>query len=87
VQAPEDAPQAPLEPAGEYAASPNGYAPAAGVPAVPAGGPLGLDVLTAFGGDLAAGQAPSIRRIRSELRIGQDKAQEVQTYLKSLTRT
>jgi hypothetical protein len=51
-------------------------------PGVPA--PAGLDVLTTFAADLDAGQAPSIRRIRSELHIGQDKAREVQAYLRTL---
>jgi hypothetical protein len=46
-----------------------------------------LDALRAFAGDLAAGQVPSIRQIRRELRVGQDKAQEIQAYLKTMIRT
>jgi Protein of unknown function (DUF2637) len=40
-----------------------------------------------FAGDLAAGRLPGIRAIRSGLHIGQDKASQVQAYLRTLTRT
>jgi hypothetical protein len=40
-----------------------------------------------FAADLAAGRVPGIRAIRSGLRIGQDKAGQVQAYLRTLTRT
>lgn len=39
----------------------------------------------AFAADIAAGKVPGIRRVRSELRVGQDKATQVQAYLKTLT--
>ena len=35
-------------------------------------------------GQLASGQLPPIRRIRRELAIGQDKAQQVQAHLSAL---
>ena len=38
-----------------------------------------------FATDLAAGTVPGIRRIRSVLHIGQDKATDVQTCLRTLT--
>ena len=37
--------------------------------------------------DLEAGRVPGIRAIRSGLHLGQDKAAQVQAYLRSLTRT
>jgi len=40
-----------------------------------------------FAADLDAGRVPGIRAIRSRLHVGQDKATEVQQYLRSLTRT
>jgi hypothetical protein len=40
-----------------------------------------------FAADLDAGQVPGIRAIRSGLHVGQDKAAQVQAYLRSLTRT
>ena len=40
-----------------------------------------------FAADLEAGRVPGIRAIRSGLRVGQDKASEVQAYLRGLTRT
>jgi Protein of unknown function (DUF2637) len=60
----------------------------AGVPGVPAAlnghahAAAGL-----FAGDLEAGRVPGIRAIRSGLHVGQDKASEVQAYLRGLTRT
>ena len=40
-----------------------------------------------FAADLAEGNVPGIRAIRSGLHIGQDKAQQVQAYLRTVTRT
>ena len=40
-----------------------------------------------FAADLAAGRVPSIRDIRTGLRVGQDKATEVQTWLRTRART
>jgi hypothetical protein len=37
-----------------------------------------------FAADLAAGQAPGVRRIRRELKVGQPKAQQVREYLAGL---
>jgi hypothetical protein len=36
-----------------------------------------------FAGDLAAGRVPSIRAIRSGLNVGQDKASQVQAWLRT----
>jgi hypothetical protein len=40
-----------------------------------------------FADDLAAGRVPGIRAIRTGLHVGQDKASQVQAYLRTLTRT
>ena len=40
-----------------------------------------------FAADLQAGRVPGIRAIRSGLHLGQDKASQVQAYLRGLTRT
>jgi hypothetical protein len=40
-----------------------------------------------FAAELAAGRVPSVRDIRSGLHVGQDKASQVQAYLRTLTRT
>ena len=40
-----------------------------------------------FAADLEAGRVPGIRAIRSGLHLGQDKASQVQAYLRGLTRT
>jgi hypothetical protein len=40
-----------------------------------------------FAADIEAGQVPGIRRIRAELHVGQPIAQQVQAYLRTLTRT
>jgi hypothetical protein len=37
-----------------------------------------------FAADIAEGRVPGIRRIRSELRIGQPRAQQVRNYLAAL---
>ncbi len=62
-----------------------------GVPAVP-GPPAGLNGHAAraaglFADDIGAGRVPGIRAIRSGLHVGQDKAGQVQAYLRGLTRT
>lgn len=59
-----------------------------GVPAVP--GELNGHAREArelFAAGLRRGELPSIRAIRTGLRVGQDKAQQVQAYLRTLTRT
>ena len=40
-----------------------------------------------FAADIEAGQVPGIRRIRAGLHVGQPTAQQVQAYLRTLTRT
>jgi hypothetical protein len=40
-----------------------------------------------FAAELAVGEVPSIRAIRSGLSVGQDRAQQVQAYLREITRT
>jgi hypothetical protein len=40
-----------------------------------------------FAADIEAGRVPGIRAIRSELHVGQDRATDVQAYLRTLTRT
>lgn len=40
-----------------------------------------------FAADIEAGRVPAIRAIRSGLHVGQPKAEQVQMYLRSLTRT
>ena len=40
-----------------------------------------------FAADLQAGRVPGIRAIRSGLQVGQDKAQQVQAYLRTRIRT
>jgi hypothetical protein len=47
----------------------------------------GHAALELFAADLAAGTVPGIRAIRSGLHVGQDKAQQVQEYLRTRTRT
>ncbi len=37
-----------------------------------------------FAADVAAGRVPSIRAIRSRLRVGQPRAQQVRAYLAAL---
>jgi Protein of unknown function (DUF2637) len=68
----------------------DGCAPGA-VPAVPGARANGHGVLPAeaepFTEELARGEVPAIRRIRTELRVGQPKAQEIQARLAVLART
>lgn len=40
-----------------------------------------------FASDLADGRVPSIRRIRADLRVGQDRARQIHDRLEALTRT
>ena len=40
-----------------------------------------------FAADIEAGRVPGIRAIRSGLHVGQDKASQVQAYLRTITRT
>ncbi|MCP2343385.1 hypothetical protein FHU30_008779 [Actinomadura rupiterrae] len=54
--------------------------------------PVGIDpahvrAARVFAEELAAGQVPSIRRIKAALRCGQDKASQVRDYLSTLTTT
>jgi hypothetical protein len=63
--------------------------------AVPASAPVpvpapelnghGTEAERLFAGDLAAGDVPSIRRIRSALHVGQPRAREIQAHLETLT--
>jgi hypothetical protein len=62
--------------------------PVPGVPAIP--GELNGHAHQAaelFAADIEAGWVPGIRAIRSGLHVGQDKASQVQAYLRGLTRT
>ena len=52
------------------------------VPDVPE---LHQEAAAAFAADLVAGRFPSVRAIRERLRIGQDKAVQVQAYLRTIT--
>lgn len=45
----------------------------------------GTEAERVFAAELAAGDVPSIRRIRSEMHVGQARAREVQAYLETLT--
>jgi hypothetical protein len=65
---------------------------AAAAPAVPEGSsstvpvPKSIRVLAeeAFAGELSGGQVPSIRAIRSRMRVGQPRAQQIRRYLAAL---
>jgi hypothetical protein len=46
--------------------------------------PLRVQAAEVFGADVAAGRLPSIRAIRSRLRVGQPRAQQVRAYLAAL---
>ena len=48
------------------------------------GDPAEVRAVSVFADDLAAGQVPSIRRIKAALRCGQTKASQVRAYLASL---
>jgi hypothetical protein len=51
---------------------------------VPGGDPLEVRAAQAFAEQVANGHVPSIRAIRSALRVGQARAQQVQSYLASV---
>ena len=55
--------------------------------AVPAGSNGHDPALAAFAGELAAGEVPTIRRIRDELHCGQPRAVQVQAHLRDLAGT
>ena len=44
----------------------------------------GVQAAEVFAADVAAGRVPSIRAIRSRLRVGQPRAQQVRAYLDAL---
>jgi hypothetical protein len=46
--------------------------------------PLRAQAAEVFADDVAAGRVPSIRTIRSRLRVGQPRAQQVRAYLTAL---
>jgi hypothetical protein len=69
-----------------------GTAPARTVPAsapVPVPAPAlnghGTEAERLFAGELAAGDVPSIRRIRAALHVGQPRARQIQAHLETLT--
>jgi hypothetical protein len=45
---------------------------------------LRVQAAEVFAADVAAGRVPSIRAIRSRLRVGQPRAQQVRAYLAAL---
>lgn len=51
---------------------------------VPEPDPLQVQAAEAFADEIAAGRTPSVRAIRSRLRVGQPRAQHVRTYLAAL---
>jgi hypothetical protein len=65
---------------------PGGRVPGTGhVPgAVSGADPLRVQAAEVFAADVAAGRLPSIRAIRSRLRVGQPRAQQVRAYLAAL---
>ena len=52
--------------------------------AVPEADLLWVQAAEVFAADVAAGRLPSIRLIRSRLRVGQPRAQQVRAYLAAL---
>jgi hypothetical protein len=52
--------------------------------AVPGTDPLRVRAAEVFAAEVAAGRVPSIRAIRSRLRVGQPRAQQVRAYLAAL---
>lgn len=61
------------------------HVPARRVPRTRHGGdPAEVRAVSVFAADIAAGQVPSIRRIKATLRCGQTKASQVRAYLASL---
>lgn len=58
---------------------------ATGVPElIPGDEPVYLEAASRFLGDVVSGSVPGVRRLKTELGIGQDKAQLVRAYLASL---
>jgi hypothetical protein len=63
-------------------------APGGGVPEPPAAlNGHGHAARELFAAELAVGEVPGIRAIRSGLSVGQERAQQVQAYLREITRT
>ncbi|GGQ20849.1 hypothetical protein [Streptosporangium pseudovulgare] len=59
-----------------------------GVPeGVPEGDDLAVQAAERYRPMLAAGKLPSFRTLKNEMRIGQERAQQVRAYLATLTRT
>jgi hypothetical protein len=52
--------------------------------AVSGTGSLRVQAAEVFAADVAAGRVPSVRAIRSRLRVGQPRAQQVRAYLAAL---
>jgi hypothetical protein len=52
--------------------------------AVSGADPLGVQAAEVFAAEVAAGRVPSVRAIRSRLRVGQPRAQQVRAYLAAL---
>jgi hypothetical protein len=52
--------------------------------AVSGADPLRVRAAEVFAADVAAGRVPSIQAIRSRLRVGQPRAQQVRAYLAAL---
>lgn len=70
----------------DLAAAPAGVPVSAPVPVpVPALNGHGTEAERLFADELAAGGVPSIRRIRAELHVGQERARQVQAHLETLT--
>lgn len=61
--------------------------PAAALPYGPVPDELCPVAVERYTDDLDAGRAPSLRRIKDDLRIGQPRAERIQTYLTQLART
>jgi hypothetical protein len=47
----------------------------------------GQDAARRYAAELSRGELPSVRQVRREMHLGQPRAQEVRTYLETLTRT
>jgi hypothetical protein len=54
---------------------------------VPETDPLEVQAADAFAADVSAGHLPTVRAIRMRLRVGQPRAQRLQTYLSTLITT
>jgi hypothetical protein len=53
-------------------------------PAVKRAKPKGVDPADLYAAGLAAGEVPSLRRIRADKHVGQDRAKVIQTELSAL---